>query len=228
MRSKISFLVIAAIAVLAACHGNQGFTPPTQQQQNSAPAQTATLPFNLPGISPRLSRMCPMGPTVPLYKPPQGPFIVFVANGKLKGNTFKSAPSPLTLWFEFKIKKSTKPVPSPSTGPSPTPPPFDQPVYFYIGKYTLAKAKQTGCAFLFTTQSGKPFTGSKFAGLAFGEPQIAYPKYYKEKIIAMGPLAENLGKLSASGGKGSAKLKLKSGTLFDTAAVTFTTRIASP
>lgn len=162
--------------------------------------------------------------TAPTYKPKAGPFIIFVANGKVKRGTFKSQSSPLTLWFAIKIKKSTKPIPSPSTSPSP--PPMDQPEYFYFGEYTLAKAKQTGCAYLITTQSGKPFTGSKFNGIAFGAPSIAYPKYYKEKVIASGPVTVKLSKLSATGGNGKATLKLQNGTTYDTATVHLTYRLA--
>lgn len=221
MKLTTSFLLIVAIGVLASCNGYQNVTPPAQLSQTSAPA-TALLHLLPPGISPRSGATC----TAPTYKLKAGPFIIFVANGKVKKGTFKSQASPLTLWEVLKIKKSTKPVPSPSS--SPTSPPMDQPEYFYFGEYTLAKAKQTGCAFLITTQSGKPFTGSKFSGLAFGAPSIAYPKYYKEKVIASGPVTVKLSKLSATGGNGTATLKLQNGTTYDTATVKLTYRLAPP
>ncbi|HKE35798.1 MAG TPA: hypothetical protein VKB39_00100 [Candidatus Baltobacteraceae bacterium] len=227
-RQTISFLVIAGIALLAACHGNQSFTPVAQPQQDAARIGGATLPFIPSGIDPHVFSGC----TAPQYKPKAGPFIIFVANGNVKKDDFKSAPSPFTLWAAIKIKKSTKPTPvpsgSPSPGSSPTPPPHDQPTYLYFGEYTLAKTKQTGCAYLFATQSGKPFTGSKYSGLAFGSPTIKYPKYYKQKVLATGPVILKYVSLSSSGGKGTATLKLNNGSTYDTAAVTFTYRLASP
>jgi hypothetical protein len=185
------------------------------------------------GVNPRASGVC----QAPTYKAKAGPFIIFIANGKVKKGTFKSAPSPLTLWVEVKYKKASKPTPppptnppsgKPSTAPSPTAPPMDKPTYLYLGEYTLAKNKKTGCAFLFTTQNGKPFTGSKFGGLAFGDPLIALPKYYKEKVLASGPVSVKLSKLSASGGNGSAKLTLQNGSAYDTATIKLTYRLAEP
>jgi hypothetical protein len=232
MKLTTSFLLIVAIGVLASCNGYQNVTPLAQQPQTSAPANSLLRSLLPPGINPQSGATC----TAPTYKPKAGPFIIFIANGKVKRGTFKSATSPLTLWVAIKIKKATKPTPppttppsgSPSTAPSPTPPPMDQPVYLYLGEYTLAKNKQTGCAYLFTTQNGKPFTGSKFSGLAFGSPSIAYPKYWKEKVIASGPVSVKLSKLSATGGNGKATLKMQNGTTYDTATVHLTYRLSEP
>ncbi|HZZ01271.1 MAG TPA: hypothetical protein VFE36_17050 [Candidatus Baltobacteraceae bacterium] len=232
MRPAIAFIMVAAIGVLAACHGYQPFTPVAQTPQASAMADMQLRSLLPPGIDPRASGVC----SAPTYKPAAGPFILFIANGNVKRGKFKSGASPLTLWVAFRIKKATKPTPppttspsgSPSTPPSPTPPPQDKPVYFYLGQYTLAKSKQTGCAFVFATQSGKPFTGSKYGALAFGEPLIAFPKYYKEKVVAHGPVTVTISKLSATGGKGSATLKLGNGSTFDTATVNLTYRISEP
>ena len=226
-RPTMLFILVVAIGILAACNGNQTFAPVAQQEpQTSAPARSQLQSLLPSGINPRAYGAC----TAPAYKPAAGPFIIFIANGKVKRDDFKSSSSPFTLWESLKIKKSKKPTPAPSGSPvaSPTPPPMDQPVYLYTGQYHLAKSKQTGCAYVITTQSGKPFTGSKYSGLAFGEPMIKFPKYYKEKIVAMGPVSVKLGKLSASGGKGTATLKLTNGTTFDTATVNLTYRIASP
>lgn len=221
MKLTTSFFVILAIGVLASCNGMQNVAPIAQQPQTFTPANSLLRSLLPPNINPQAGANC----TAPTYKPKAGPFIVFIANGKVKRGTFKSQSSPLTLWVALKIKKATKPTPPPSTAPSPTPP-MDQPEYFYFGQYTLAKAKQTGCAFLITTQSGKPFTGSKFNGLAFGSPLIKYPKYWKSKVIASGPVTVKLSKLSATGGHGTATLKLQNGTTYDTATVNLTYRIA--
>lgn len=132
----------------------------------------------------------------------------------------------------LKVKKSSKPTPPPTTSPSavpsPTQPPTDQPTYLYIGKYTLSKNKQTGCAIVITTQSGKPFTGSKYAGLAVGTPLIKYPKHFKTTVVDQGPVSVKLTKLSSKGGSGKATLLLKNGGTFDTATVTLTSRFAEP
>jgi hypothetical protein len=226
MKLTTSFLLIVAIGVLASCNGVGNFAPVVEQQQTSTPENSLLQSLLPAGIDPRASFMC----TTPTYKPKQGPFIVFVANGKAKKTTFKSKPSTLTLWLELKIKKSTKPTPPPKTPPpaTPSPPPMTKPTYFYYGQYTLAKAKQAGCVLLFTTQSGKPFAGSKFSGLIVGSPKIAYPTYYKEKLVAKGPVSIKISKLSASGGIGSATLKLQNGSTFDTAKITLTYRFAAP
>lgn len=216
MRAKTSFLVVAMIAVLAACHANQSFIPNSQQQMPGF------------GFGPRAGAAC----TAPVYKPAAGPFVILVATGNVKRGTFSSKPGTETIWAEIKIKKATKPTPQPSTGPSsvpsPTAVPTSQPVYFYFGEYSLVKKKQTGCAFLFATQNGKPFTGSKTGALAVGIPQIKYPKYYKETIVAEGPLSLKISKLSANGGNGVGILKLSNGSTFDTAHVTLTYRLAPP
>ena len=223
----ISFSAIVCIALLAACNGNQRLTPTAQQQVRMPSGQTAAaaVPVNPFNVNPQAYGAC----TAPAYKPP-GPFIVFVANGKVKHGTFKSASSALTLWFEVKVKKSSKPQPSasPSSEPSPTAPPTNQPVYLYLGQYTLAKAKQSGCAFLFATQNGKPFTGSKYGGLAFGSPTIKYPKHFKTTVLDQGPVQVKLSKLGANGGSGTATLLTKSGGTFDTAKIVLTYRIAQP
>ncbi len=228
MKSTTSFFLIVAIGVLASCNGIQSVPPIAQQSQTSTPGTSMLHSLLPPGISPRASGAC----TAPHYKPKLGPFIIFIARGKVKHGKFKSEPSPSTLWVAVTIKKAAKPTPppttSPSNPPSPTPPPMNQPTYLYFGEYTLAKAKKTGCAYLFATQHGKPFTGSKYNSFAFGDPLIAFPKYYKEKVVASGPLSMKLSKLSASGGSGGAILKLQNGTTYDTATVKLTFRLSEP
>jgi len=225
--TTLSFLLVAALGVLVACHGNQTFTPLAPGEQPPGPASSQERALIPPGIRPRASGVC----SAPEYKPNAGPFVVFFANGNVKKGTFKSSTSPLTLWFAFRVKKSKPtPIPSsspttgPSTIPSPTPIPTNRPAYIYEGEYTLAKAKQTGCAFVFTTQSGKPFTGSKYNALAFGDPLIKYPPHYKTKVVAHGAVSIKIAKLSANGGKGTATLLLGNGNTFDTAKVTLTYR----
>lgn len=214
MRPKISFLVIAAIAVLAACHGNQSFTPLAQQQQASARTPQSAAACNTPTYSARK------------------PFVVFIAQGNVKHDDFKSKPGISTLWFEIKVKRAAAPTPSPSgspsTAPSPTAPPTNQPLYLYFGQYTLAKTKQSGCLFLFATQSGKPFTGSKTGAFTDGAPRVKLPKYYKERLIAHGPVNVAIGHLSATGGSGKATLLLTGGGTFDTANLKLTSRLAEP
>lgn len=225
MKLTTAFLLIAAIGVLASCNGVQNFTPVAQQPQTAGMTNSPLGSLLPAGINPRANGVC----QAPTYKPKAGPFIIFIANGKAKKGTFNSAPSPLTLWLSIKIKKATKPTPPPvSPPPSPTPPPMNKPTYLYLGEYTLAKSKIIGCAYLFATQNGKPFAGSKFSGLAFGSPLITYPKYWKEKVVAHGPLTVKISKLSASGGKGTATLTLQNGTTYDTATIKFTSRLSEP
>jgi hypothetical protein len=156
-----------------------------------------------------------------------GSYLEMLTSGGVKGSTYTSAGA-LNIWFLVKYTKGTKPTPTPSPGTTatpttgPTPKPVD--VYYYTGTYTTHKSKETGCAVLIVTKSGKPL--SKGAGNGLGINTVQYAdKYVNTALSLSGVLSETVSSLSASGGHGSATLKTTKNKQYDTLTITLTKRI---
>ena len=103
-------------------------------------------------------------------------------------------------------------------------PPKPFTIYFYTGTYTTKKTKQTGCAILFYTTSGKPIDPGTGA-ISANSPQFAYPYIDASASIASGSMTEKITGLSATGGHGTAILTSMKGKAYDTATITLTKRI---
>jgi hypothetical protein len=194
---RVSLGAIALAAFLAACHGAAGYTPspPLASQSVRSVSPDAKIP---PCTAP--------GAKVP------GKYYVLFAGGNVKSGTFKSV-STVSSWNQDSV------VASPSPKPSPTP--THAPYYQYYGTFALKTSKEKGCAYLLTTLSGKPLFPPETEN-AFADGVPKYEKSVSVKILQMGPLAEKIHGLGASGGSGTVTL---SGAHKDTGSVTFVGRI---
>ena len=211
-----ALILLFAVSVLVACRGTS-FVPQTEGTlTDGSPVIIPNMP---PGFStPDITNICA---GIPFAHVP-GSHILMFALGNLSGGNFSGT----GLWFleSFKIGK---PGPTPTPGVTPTPI-RGTPVWIYYGKYTLKKKKETGCAFLEATKSGKPFKGSKGNAVSLGTV-ITNAKHLKVKITTTeGPVTITFTGVSATGGKGSAKLITPTGGAYDTATITLVGRILLP
>lgn len=198
---RASFGAVLLAALLAACRGGAGYTPPSLASQNS---ETPT------SLSPDKAKLkC----TASDSKVP-GTYVMFGAAGDVKGSTFTSNSSH-SNWLKVQVAASPS--------PKPTPTPRHAPWYYYFGTFTLKSPKEKGCATLATTISGKPIMkGLDYDGFADGVPK--YEKTVRVKILEIGQLSEVIHGLGGSGGSGTVTLTLNDKP-YDTGTVTFTGRI---
>jgi hypothetical protein len=213
MKRRSMTLAFLLAAALAACQGTSTYAPQAGPMSVSPAVQLARASVPAPydavfsGI-PDASQLC----NAPDVKIP-GSYLEMLTSGGVKGSTYTSAGA-LNIWFLVKYTKGTK--------PTPTPKPVD--VYYYTGTYTTHKSKETGCAVLIVTKSGKPL--SKGAGNGLGINTVQYAdKYVNTALSLSGVLSETVSSLSASGGHGSATLKTTKNKQYDTLTITLTKRI---
>ncbi len=220
---KAASVAIAGAAILAACHGTGNYAPTSQlvpSQAVQAPAdevaQMEFVPSEAGGRAGEMPANIPACKAKPVAIP--GTYIAYVSTGQVKMGTFTGSKTG-SSWESLKYTKATAPPsPSPSPSSSPTTGPTPAPEYIYYGTYGI-KNRNGGCAYLFTTQSGKPFKGLKFNGETFGQPQVA-AKYFHASFVSSGPMTITVSKLSQSGGSGKFSLIDSKGKVFGTGTVT--------
>jgi len=212
---KTGLVVVLAIGVFAGCRGATNYVPVA-----SAPNSVRAIAPNVQSLlsDTTIAAACTNGTA----KVP-GTYILMVAFGNVKSSKFTSQTG--SLWLQERYVKATPgPTPKPSTVPSAKPGPPD---YIYTGTYALKNSKQTGCAVLMTTENGKPFAGTTQNAFAVGAPVVKAKAYNLVSTGVTGNLVLTIASLSASGGRGSAKLTTMTGTLYDTATITLTARFAT-
>lgn len=210
---KAGALLVVIAALIAGCRGPADYVPSNIGPDNGAPAGEG---------SPLLAHLdatklkCP----APLVKVP-GTYVVMSATGTLKNGRFVSAANAYGgIWSQVKYTAAT---PGPTA--SPTSLPSVPPEYLYYGRYTLKKSRQTGCATLITTQSGKDFPGLSDNALADGAPVVRL-KNVNLKIGTFGKLAETITGITPTSGHGTAVLRTSKGAPFDTATITIVGRLS--
>jgi hypothetical protein len=231
MKRRTTTLAFLFTAALAACQGVSTFAPPAGSMDDASTGQSIRAPLPAPydtilSSFPDASEAC----NAPNVKIP-GKYISMVASGGTKGSTFTSSGA-LNLWLLEKATKGTKPTPTPSskptgnpsTGPTATPKPKPIDVYFYTGTYRTRRSKETGCAILIVSVSGKAISKGEGSGIGVNTVQYA-AKYVNVDALTFGPLQETVSNLSASGGRGSVTMKTAKGKLYDTASITLTKRV---
>jgi hypothetical protein len=223
--TMVAFLF--ASAALAACQGGTTYAPQTGAPGDTSQGAMGRAP--LPAPFDRIASALPDAAgtcTAPDAKLP-GNYISMLADGTAKGTTFTTATGGISSWSLDKYSKAAKPkpTPSPSPGTSPTPNPKTIEVWVYTGTYVTAKTKQTGCATVIASKSGRPLEPGIGSGIGTNSVQFSAP-YWKtgNKPLATGLLSETVTGLSASGGKGTAVLTSSKGATYDTATITLTGR----
>jgi hypothetical protein len=232
-----AFGAALAVAALVACSGGKMLpsadsVPSDSQQANAARALVPMVQFD-PELARRLAPMGtdPFACTASFSKVP-GKYAELVTVGTVKGTTFSSGKS-LAEWIVAKFVKAT-PAPTPTPGVTPTPKvtptpivtaPPGQPLYFYVGTYSLKKYG-TGCAYLITSVNGKTIHHLKGNGEGVGFPNFRGDTQPVEPIT-QGPLNLTIKNLSSKGGNGTAVLlnAQKGGGIVDSGTVTLTGRI---
>lgn len=199
-RFGIAFGALLTAASMAACNG--GYAPPAShlasQQVHESPV-LSLLPAHLRDAlrdRPDVTIAC----NTPVAKIP-GTYSIFFAVGNVKGSSFASV-SKGSVYLLVKLAKSTSPPvsPVPSFSPSPAP----NPLYLYYGTFAINGGKG-GCAFLLTTQNGKPLPSSHYNGVSVGLPKVT-ATHYKGTVADFGTANVKIGGLSASGGHGTVTL----------------------
>jgi hypothetical protein len=229
------------VVALVACSGGRlmpAFDSPTSSVSNKISPALAELSRLYPQFGEQLKSLASTSATctAPYAKLPGTYPEMLVFDGSVKGTTFTSVPDPgLTQWLLAKWVKGT-PAPTPSPGSTPTPKttptpvataPPGQPLYFYLGSYTLKKYGQ-GCVFMLTSVNGKKIKKEKNDAFAIGTPLFKGNFALDQKVaIQSGPLTMTIRNLSATGGKGNVTLLNASGhgKNVDTGTVTLTGRI---
>jgi hypothetical protein len=211
-----ALVLLLAVGVLVACHGTSGYVP-----QTGVNIGDATLPLDghrPPGIPPELTSQVCAG--IPFSKIP-GTYIETVAIGNVSGSTFTGEGS----WFSEEYKKGSAATPTPGT----TPEPGKIPAWLYYGKYTLQTHKQTGCALLIVSKSGKPWiiekTG-KFNADDGGFAIVHAKHWHISGTTAFGFLTATITFSSSTSGSGHAMLTTETGGGYDTATITLVGRTA--
>jgi hypothetical protein len=202
---RTAFAAFAGIAILAACRGGTGaYMPPGSNPAGAAVVRTYQSP--------------PPCGAKPMKLPRKA--LVFVSFGTVSGGDFSGT----KLYSQWELSAFSKGTPPPTTSPSPSPPP--PPEYLYYGTFA-ALHHAAECAYLLTTQNGKPLPGSQYNGEAQGFPNIQAP-YYKEKLIDLGQLEIDIHGLSPSGGQGSFTMRNIAGKTVYTGTVALSGRISEP
>lgn len=193
-------LVLMVVATLAACGAAIDSAPRTLAYAN--------------GVSHGLS---PLPCTAHSVRVP-GDYIVLVSVGTFHNGSYRSSGT-FSSWNDVAYTiGSVRPTPSPR-------PPV--PEYAYYGTYSLEKHRQSGCAYLFVTQSGQPFPGIGDNALSDGAPSIE-AKHVRVKALSLrGPLTITLDNVSPGGGRGSMKLT-RGGAAYDSGTIVLTGRVAVP
>jgi hypothetical protein len=213
IRSMTLALFLAA-SVLVACN-ESSYAPlggvPEAQIQVVAPHAPA-------GISlPDAVKICS---GIPFSRVP-GHHVEMFAVGNLKHGKFSGT----GFWFLLAYKIG-KPGATPTPGVTPTPI-KGKPLYLYYGKYSLKTNHESGCAFLVTTQNGKPLSGKYNA--ASIETVVVKVKYLKvSSTTTEGPLLMKLTGITPTSGRGSATLTTTTGGAYDSATITLLGRAAIP
>jgi hypothetical protein len=225
IRQKVFCAAIAG-AVLAACSGHP-YLPAVSNQSPAAIRRTGgseLLPAPMRravDVSPRTVNICP-GPGVAI----PGQYIVLFSAGRVAGSTYTGKLKG-SVWSLYTLSKYVGPPPSPVPTFSPSPAP--NPLYLYYGTFRLKNGKH-GCAFLLTTQNGKPLSGnSPYNAIAAGIPKILANHYKATITHTFGFDAMTIHGLSASGGNGTVVLKTlpRYGT-YSSGVVTLNGRVAVP
>lgn len=215
-KEKTASIALTAIVTLAGCHGSTSYVPTAGVAYSAAAAapswQSLLTAASVAGSCTKATAKVP------------GTYILLVAFGNVRNAKFTSVAG--SLWLQERyVTARPGPSPTPSTLPSAKPGPPD---YLYTGSYTLKKSRQTGCAVLLTTQNGKSFKGSKENAFAVGSPVVKAKAWKIESTGLTGGLTLTVANLSASGGRGSAKLTTSTGAPYDTATIALTARLSSP
>lgn len=223
MRLRSTALVLlAAIAVLVACHGTSNYVPQNGAISSDSDSAAVGNHLGLPASTPNYCN-------VPFSHVP-GNYVEMTGIGNLKGSTFTGTGE----WFVFKYSLGTPPphaTPTPGVTPTPN---KKEPLYYYYGNYTLKKEKQTGCAILLTTQNGKPLKGikgKKFNALNVEDVLVSIPKHKSLRLglpTMAGTALISISGISATSGTGSADLHTNKGKAYDTAAIKILGRLAIP
>lgn len=216
MQSATAALFV--VAALVACHGAGTAYNPALNEGISAES-SASLPDLTTGPEAKITCKAPM-------KDP-GSYLAYFAHGNVKRGTFRAqtGTSSGAIWYVYKyVKVKPTPTPSPSPTASPTSTPKTMSYYFYYGQFVM-KNKQTGCAFLTGTKSGKPFKGTHYNSLTNGFPRLK-PGHYKASIAEQGAVKSiTISHLSSKGGSGSVTLVTSAGKPYTSGTVKFNGRI---
>ena len=199
MKIWTAALALLCSASLTACRGESTYTP---LAGDSSPA-TATHAASTPACTAK-----PLG--VP------GKYIGIFAAGTVSGKTFTST------FGQWSLLSFTKPAAA-SSAATPAPKPTAAPVWFYVGTYTMAKTKQTGCV-LFVGQAVKPKANAdSTGGVFFAAPPLKTTKF-SVTIVGLGLVSLKLTGLSPSGGRGTATLLTQQLKPYDTATIVLSKR----
>jgi hypothetical protein len=193
---------VSAAVLLAACNAGGGYAPP--------PSASTGVGFTSSATSGDL-------PDCGLPKAELPGTYVFMQS---EGNTSSHG--------EYKIVDGTWTVGTVSrtAGARPMHPSRDEVpatgVYVYVGTYGLARTGRTGCAYLVASIDGHPLDGNSDAMMTGGPNVDANATAFK--ATGGGPLSGSV-MLDASGGHGLLKLMTGISHTYDTAHVTFHSRI---
>ncbi len=223
MRFRSTALVLlATVAVLVACHGTSNYVPQNGAiSSDSIPAAVGNH-VELPAAT--TPNYCQVR-----FAHVPGKYVEMTSVGHLKGSTFNGTGE----WFLSKYSLGTpSPHETPTPGVTPTPN-KKEPLYYYYGNYTLKKEKQTGCAILVTTQSGKNFKGLKGKKFNAFNDEAVLVNVPKHKSLhstptMFGTAQVSISGISATSGTGTADLLTSMGKAYDTATIKILGRLAIP
>jgi hypothetical protein len=216
MNGRIMTLVlIAVVSVCAACQSNSSVAQSGTVADNSLPALK-----HYPSIDAMVADAKSLCKAAPVKVP--GNYVFMNSSGELESGELIAT----GLWFVEQYELAT---PGPTPTPGVTPKPIKgQPLYFYYGTYKLAKSKESGCAFMTATQSGKDFKHAEFNATAIGSIVTKEPFVRGTYSSTEGLLALTIQHINRTGGKGGAILSMPGGKRYDTATITLTGRISIP
>jgi hypothetical protein len=234
--AMLTFLVCA----LVACAGgrlvpsfNGANTPDNSVRTADASPAFAALSQLDPQLAARLKTLAsnPFACTVGFAKVP-GTYATLIAlDASVRGSAFKTLAG--NIWIAGKWVKAT-PSPSPSPGATATPKatptpvataPPGQPLYVYVGSYSLRKYGQ-GCAFVLASVNGKKIKKQKNNAYAIATPIFRGNVNVVPKTLVEGPLSISIRNLGANGGKGTVVLlnATPHGKNVDSGTITLTSR----
>ncbi|MBV8148169.1 MAG: hypothetical protein JO092_03665 [Candidatus Eremiobacteraeota bacterium] len=211
---SMALVLLCAVAVLVACHGTSNYVP-----QDGMGLTDSMLPLDghWPAGVPAAvtSQVCA---NIPFSKVP-GKYIEMIATGNLSSSKFTGHGE----WFLEDYKPGSPATPTPGA----TPKPGKVPAWLYYGSYTLKTSKQTGCAILITSKSGKPIittNSGKFNGESAGIPVVHVKHWHIVTTTTFGLLSAMITLSSSTSGGGSATLTTETGQPYDTATITLVGR----